>query len=74
VVYRDRNHKVGFTELNPVSARLLEMIRMDTGQNGRRLLESIAAELKHPNPETVIIGGLETMQKLLQKDILLGVK
>jgi hypothetical protein len=74
VVYRDRNHKVGFTELNPVSARLLEMIRMDTGQNGRRLLESITVELNHPNPETVINGGLETMQKLLQKDILLGVK
>ena len=74
VVYRDRQHKVGFTELNAVSARLLEMIRMDTGQTGHRLLESIAAELKHPNPGVVIRGGLETMQNLLQKDILLGVK
>ena len=74
VVYRDRHHKVGFVELNPVSARLLALIQADTSKNGRALLESIAAELKHPNPEVVIKGGLETMQNLLQKDVLLGVK
>ena len=74
VVYRDRHHKVGFTELNPVSARLLQMIQMDSHQTGRRLLESIATELKHPDPEVVIKGGIETMQNLLQKDVLLGVK
>jgi hypothetical protein len=73
-VYRDRHHKVGFTELNPVSARLLALIQADTGQSGRKLLESIAAELKHPKPGVVVKGGLEVMRNLLQKDILLGVK
>jgi hypothetical protein len=74
VVYRDRNHKVGFVELNPVSARLLELIKADNSLSGRKLLESIAAELNHPNPEVVIKGGLETMQNFLQKDVLLGTR
>ncbi len=74
VVYRDRHHKTGFVELNPVSARLLVLIQETPSMNGRQLLECIAIELKHPNPEIVIKGGLETMQNLLQKDILLGVK
>ena len=74
VVCRDRNDKVGFVELNPVSARLLELILQDNKINGRTLLESIAKELNHPDPEVVIQGGLEIMQDLLAKDILLGVR
>ena len=73
VVYRDRHHKVGFIELNLVAARLLELIRADSGATGRKLLEQIAAELAHPDPDQVISGGLEIMQNLRRKDILLGV-
>lgn len=72
VVYRDRDDKVGFAELNPVSARLLELIQQDKDITGRTLLETIAKELNHPDPEVVINGGLEIMQDLLAKDILLG--
>lgn len=74
VVYRDRHDKVGFLELNPVSARLLDLLQKDKNQTGRELLLQIAEELKHPRPEVVLNGGLEIMQNLLQKDILLGVK
>jgi len=73
VVYRDRQYKVGFIELNLVAARLLELIRLNNGASGRKLLEKIAYELGHPDPEEVISGGLEIMQKLCTKDILLGV-
>jgi Uncharacterized protein conserved in bacteria len=74
VVYRDRNDKVGFVELNPVSARLLELIKQDQNLPGRELLETISRELRHPNPDVVIQGGLEIMQNLRQKDIILGIK
>ena len=74
VVYRDRYHKVGFIELNPVAARLLELIQADTAIPGRNLLEQIATELAHPDPQEVISGGLEIMQNLHKKDILPGVK
>lgn len=73
-IYRDRHHKVGFIELNAVSARLLELIQADTGASGCRLLEQIAAELAHPDPDKVITGGLEIMQNLHNKDILPGVQ
>ena len=71
-VFRNRKDKVGFFELNPVSARLLELIEKNTISSGREALESIAAELQHPDPAVVISGGLDIMQKLLEKEILLG--
>jgi len=74
VVYRDRNDKSGFLELNPVSARLLELIREDGNVTGNDLLHAIVTELQHPRPEVVINGGAEIMQDLLRRDILLGVK
>ncbi len=74
VVYRDRKDEVGFVELNPVSARLLELIQQDKNISGRALLETIVKELNHPNPDVVIDGGLEIMQDLHVKDILLGTK
>lgn len=74
VVYRDRYDNVGFIELNPVSARLLELVREDRNISGRVLIECIADELRHPNPAVVISGGLDIMKNLQKKDVLLGVK
>jgi hypothetical protein len=74
VVYRDREDRVGFMELNPVTARLLELIREEGGSSGRDLLLQIAAELRHPAPETVLQGGRQTLQGLHDKDIVLGAR
>ena len=74
VVYRDRHYKVGFIELNPVSARLLELIVENRDSSGRLLLNRIASELRHPDPAVVISGGLDIMKNLQRKDVLLGVK
>ena len=74
VVYRNQEDDVGFMVLNTVSAKLTEYLQADENQTGREILMKIANELNHPNPETVIQGGLEIMQGFLEKDILLGVK
>ncbi|MEE8264386.1 MAG: putative DNA-binding domain-containing protein [Gammaproteobacteria bacterium] len=74
IVYRDRKYKVGFIELNPVSARLVELIKDDNNVTGGKLLETIADELKHPDPEVVVKGGLEIMETMRKKNVLLGVK
>ena len=74
VVYRDRHDHVGFLELNPVSARLLELMREGRDMRGDNLLNTIAGELQHPRPEVVVNGGLEIMQNFLSKDILLGTR
>ncbi len=72
LVYRDLADKVGFIELNPVSARLLSLLKSDDQLSGSQLLEMIAQELNHPNPEQVVNGGLEIMQSMLKKNVLLG--
>jgi hypothetical protein len=74
VVYRDRDDEVGFIELNPVSAKLIEACLNNTNQlSGRDILLSIAEQLQHPNPDAVINGGLEIMQDFRNKDVLLGI-
>ncbi len=74
VVYRDRNDKVGFMELNPVTARLLERLSEESDLSGFDRLQAIAEEIQHPQPEIVIKGGLEVLQQMQQRDIVLGVK
>lgn len=74
LVYRDRDYEMGFIELNPVSAKLIEFLAGNTDKTGKQMLELIAEQLQHPNPEVVIKGGLEIMQDFKNKDIVLGTK
>jgi hypothetical protein len=72
VVYRNRNDEIGFLEINPVTARLLQLLSEQPTESGRRLLEQIATEINHTNPETVVQGGLAILQDLQARDIILG--
>ena len=74
VVYRDHDDEVGFMELNPVSARLIEHLQTNNSLSGTKILEGIAAELQHPEPQVVIDGGKQILQGMQQKDIVLGTK
>ena len=74
VIYRDRNHEVGFLEINPVTKRLLELIGAATGLTGRQVLEQIATEMNHPNPAVVIEGGTGILKQLHGKDIISGTR
>jgi len=74
LVYRDPDDELGFIELNPVSARLLELLQEDTKLSGRQALEQIAVELQHPNPDIVIDGGRQILQEWQQRGIVLGTK
>jgi len=74
VVFRNRNDEVGFMELNPVSALLLEKLQQNENKSGLELLQEIAGTLRHPDTEVVVRGGLDLMRRLLQRDVLLGVK
>jgi len=71
VIYRNPDDTVGFMELNPVSARLLNLIQ-SRETTGREHIEQIVRELNHPKPEVVIEGGRQTLEQLRQRNILLG--
>lgn len=74
VVYRDRDDRVRFLELNPVSARLMSLLKEDAGRTGLECLKTIAGELGHPDPATVIRAGRQVLDDLHQRDILLGTR
>jgi len=74
VVYRDIDDDVRFMEINPVTARLIQIIEENVNMTGREVMSQIATELQHPNPETVIEGGLGLLQELKERDIILGTR
>ena len=73
-MYRDRNDEVGFMEINPVTAHLIQSLQLNPEQTGEEILKNIAKELNHPDPDVVIKGGSEIMEQLRKADILLGTR
>lgn len=63
LVYRDPEHAVRFIALNPVSARLIELIR-DTDVTGHEVMTRIARELGHRSPEPIVEMGRNLLDKL----------
>ncbi len=74
IVYRDRNDAVGFIEANAVTARLFQLLDNNENDSGQMLLETIAMELQHPEPQRVIDGGLQTLTRLHNLDIIAGTR
>ena len=72
VVYRDRKDDVRFMELNPVTARLLNLLQEDDSMSGRQAVTRIIEEMQHPNPDVVMQGGLAALQELQQTGIIIG--
>ena len=74
VVYRNRNDEVKFMEINPVTARLLNLLQEDETLSGQQTLQQIAQEMNHPNPDIVMQGGLSALQELQEVGIILGTR
>lgn len=74
LAYRNTEDDVRFLELNPVSARLLSLLQERPADCGRTLLNAIAVELAHPDPEVVIEGGRAILEEWRRLGVLLGVR
>lgn len=74
VVYRDRRNQVRFVLINPVTARLLYLLEEDDTLTGRAALDKIVEEMRHPNPDVVIKGGLQALEQLKGQGIILGTR
>jgi hypothetical protein len=70
-ILRNGDDEVKFIILNSVSMRLLTLLQ-SAALSGEEALMQIAAELKHPNPQVVLAGGLEIMQSLHASQAILG--
>jgi uncharacterized protein len=73
VVWRNRDDAVKFMEANAVTARLLELMTPPR-RTGRQLLERIARELRHPQPQAVVEQGASTLTGLRERGIIVGTK
>jgi len=74
-VYRGSNDKVGFLELNPVTAGLLNAIEEnEVGKSGKSLLRELAADVNYPNVDAFIQHGLAAMEEMRALEILTGTR
>ena len=78
IIAHRRNQEDGevhFTEINAVTARLLNLIQEnENGQTGRQLLLQLAEEMNSPDPEQIISFGASLLNDLHTKGILPGTR
>jgi hypothetical protein len=71
--FRDRDDVVQFIELNPATARLVDILQ--TGDcTVQTAIQQIASELQHPEPSALLSFGIATLTDLMQQEAILGAK
>ena len=74
-VFRDSDDRVGFLELNSVSAALLNAIEdNDAGRSGDELLREIAANIKYEKVDAFVQHGATTLNEMRELGILTGTR
>ena len=74
-VYRSSDDKVGFLELNPMTAGLLDTISSnEQGLNGKALLTALAEQTKYPDVDAFIAHGAAALEEMRQLEILTGAR
>ncbi|MFQ5635697.1 MAG: DUF2063 domain-containing protein [Gammaproteobacteria bacterium] len=74
LVYRTAEEKTKFIKLNAVSARLFGLIDTRPELTGRQAVNVIVDELQHPQPDTVIEGGLAILRKWRDLGVVTGTR
>lgn len=72
LVYRDRSDKVGFMEINAVTAALIALLDSGNHASGAEALLALGEQLQHPDPQAMVNFGAELLQQLLDAGVLLG--
>jgi hypothetical protein len=74
-VYRGTDDKVGFLELNPVTAGLLNAVaENEAGKTGEQLLRDLAAEIGFPDADAFVQHGLGALEEMRSLEILTGTR
>jgi hypothetical protein len=73
LLYRDAEDQVQFIQLNPVTARLVELLQQQE-ISGRDALLQIAHEINNTEPEALIAAGGEQLEQLRQAGVILGIR
>jgi len=71
LVYRNAEDHVKFLELNPVTFKLLTLIKQNS-YTGKQALTLLAGELGEADPEKIIQFGLQIMEELRSQEVIIG--
>jgi hypothetical protein len=76
LVFRDDADHVDLLEINPLSARLVELMQQSSWQSGRELLDALAAEAGYGEaaPESFLAAGLDLLQQLRVRGVIRGTR
>ena len=55
-----------------MTAKLLQQLELNQDASGADVLKEIAAELGHDDPQPILASGLQILEGLKQKGIILG--
>ena len=70
-VFRDAEYEVKFIELNPITYRLLQIIKAQD-LTGEQALTQIAHEIQHPDTAAIVEFGLSILTDLVYKKAIIG--
>ena len=74
-VYRRNDDSVGFLELNPITAQLLNAVAAnDSGLSGETVLKNLAKEINYPDVDALVQHGKTALEEMRQLEILVGTK
>jgi hypothetical protein len=71
-ICRKANDDMDFMELNPVTARLLELLGDNSTRSGHEVLTDLARELEYPDSDALVRHGSEAMRQMRNAEVLLG--
>ena len=73
-LFRRPDGKVRFLELNQVGARLVDLMDERPTDDAHTLLQAIATELRHPQPQKVLESGTAWLIRMRRTQALLGTR
>jgi len=74
-IYRNANDEIGFLELNPVTAALIEAIENnEAGRSGEALLRELAATTQFPDVDAFVEHGAAALEEMRQLEIVTGAR
>lgn len=74
LLVRDRADAVGFLELEPMAALLFEHLAGNATQSGRACLDAVLGTLGRAHDEALRASGLNLLEQLRRRDVLLGTR
>ena len=72
LVYRNRDDRVRFMQLNAVSSRLLELLQSDEGLTGAQAIRQVGEEMQYPDQNRLAAAGAKLLADLASRDVILG--